>query len=196
MYTAKSAESYVINHPQWSDELSVVREILSETELVECIKWGAPCYTINGENIVGLMGYKNYFGLWFHQGVFLKDEAGVLVNAQEGKTKALRQWRMSAADDIQPKLIKTYVTEAIKNAKAGHKLEPARAKPLSVPPELARALKKDIDARLKFEALRPGLKREFANYISDAKRTETKIRRIEKILPMIVSGFGLNDKYR
>ena len=196
MYTAKTAESYVLNHPQWCDELSTVREILTETALEECIKWGAPCYTINGENIIGLMGYKNYFGLWFHQGVFLKDAAGVLINAQEGKTKALRQWRMSSADDIQPELIKAYVEAAIANAKAGRKMVPARATSLIIPPELARAFKKNEDARAKFDAFKPGQKREFAEYVSDAKRIDTKIKRVKKILPMIMTGVGLNDKYK
>lgn len=196
MKKTKSVDSYVNDHPNWRNELATLRALLNETELEECVKWGAPCYTLNGENIVGMMGFKNYVGIWFHQGVFLKDNANVLINAQEGKTKALRQWRFASAKVINPELIRAYVEEAIENAKAGRKLGPTRAKPLIMPPELARAFKKDTDASTKFEALKPGQKREFADYITEAKRSDTKIRRLEKILPMIKSGIGLNDKYK
>ncbi|NNC38764.1 MAG: hypothetical protein EX271_09090 [Acidimicrobiales bacterium] len=196
MQKTKSVDSYVNDHQKWKNELTTLRALLNETELTECIKWGAPCYTFNGENIVGMMGFKNYVGIWFHQGVFLEDKAGVLVNAQEGKTKALRQWRFSSAQDIKADLIRNYIAEAIENAKAGKKVSPAKPKPLSIPPELTQALDQDTVAREKFEALKPGQKKEFAAYIKDAKRMDTKIRRIKKIIPMINSGIGLNDKYK
>ena len=95
-----------------------LRAILDATPLTAEIKWGAPCYTFNGKNVVGLMAFKSYFGLWFHQGVALKDEASVLINAQEGKTKALRQWRMTSVKDIKPAIVKRYLKEAIEIASA------------------------------------------------------------------------------
>jgi len=196
MYTAKTVDSYVNNHPHWQAELKSLRAYLNETELVECVKWGAPCYTLNGENIVGLMGFKNYAGMWFHQGVFLKDRAKVLVNAQEGKTKALRQWRFTSADELNPDLIRSYIQEAIENAKAGRKMTPTKAKEIDTPTELIDALENDADASEKFQGLKPGQQREFATYIADAKQQATKIRRLDKIIPMIKSGIGLNDKYR
>ena len=196
MKSTKSVDAYLNDHPNWRNELTTLRALIKETELQECIKWGAPCYTLNGENIIGMMGFKNYVGIWFHQGVFLKDKASVLINAQEGKTKALRQWRFSSARDMDPQLIGRYIYEAIQNAQAGKKFAPAAAKPLSVPPELARALQEDQHASAQFDALNPGRKREYADYISEAKRADTKHRRIEKILPMITSGVGLNDKYK
>ena len=196
MYRAKSVDNYVNRHPDWKAELTVLRELLRTTELEECIKWGAPCYTFNGENIIGLMGFKNYVGLWFHQGVFLKDQQNVLVNAQEGKTKALRQWRFSSMEDIEPEIVRAYLQEAVTNAKAGRKIVPEKTKALEMPSELLQALKNDPTAAEKFQGLRPGLQKEFATHISDAKRDDTKARRLEKILPMIKSGIGLNDKYR
>ena len=196
MYRAKSVDNYVNGHPDWKAELIVLRELLRTTELEECIKWGAPCYTFNGENIIGLMGFKNYVGLWFHQGVFLADKENVLVNAQEGKTKALRQWRFSSKEAIEPEIVCAYIKEAIKNAKAGRKIAPEKTKDLEIPSELLQALKEDPAADEKFQGLRPGLQKEFATYISEAKRDNTKTRRLEKILPMIKSGIGLNDKYR
>jgi len=134
--------------------------------------------------------------LWFHQGALLKDDKKVLMNAQEGRTKALRQWRMQTGKDIKSTIIKAYVKEAIKLVKEGRQIAPARKRPLFVPPELKKALRADKTAGLGFKSLRLGLQREYADYISDAKRAETKIKRIEKILPMISSGAGLNDNYR
>lgn len=196
MYSAKTVDAYVNGHPDWSEELTILRSVLNKTDLIECIKWGAPCYTINGDNVIGMMGFKNYVGVWFHQGVFLKDTADVLVNAQKGKTKALRQWRFSSAQEINQDLLRNYILEAIENAKAGKKISPAKPKPLSMPSELAKALHKDAVASEKFDALKPGQKKEFARYIEDAKREDTKLRRIKKIIPMIKSGVGLNDKYK
>ncbi len=196
MQKIKSVDDYIAGKPKWSAELSALRTLLNRTELTEEVKWGAPCYTLNNQNVIGMLAFKDYFGLWFHQGVFLKDESNVLINAQEGKTKALRQWRMSSPNDINEKIVSTYIDEAIANAKSGKKVPVAQAKQLIMPPELSDTLKDDDTANSAFEAFTPGKQREFADYISEAKQAATKTRRIEKILPMIKSGVGLNDKYK
>lgn len=196
MPTKKTPDDYFNNLERWGDELRRLREIVTSTELAEEIKWGMPCYTLAGKNIVGMGGFKSYFGLWFHQGALLKDEKGVLVNAQEGKTKALRQWRMGSAADIKPQLVKRYLKEAIALAKEGKAIAPARKKPLTVPPELKAALAGDKRAAAGFEKLTPGLRREYAEYVADAKRADTKERRLKKILPMIAKGAGLYDQYK
>lgn len=192
----KTPDDYFDNLERWSDELRKLRGIATSTELAEEIKWGMPCYTLNGKNIVGMGGFKSYFGLWFHQGALLKDEKGVLMNAQEGKTKAARQWRMQSAADIKPQIIKRYLNEAITLAKAGKEITPSRKKPLIIPPELKAALAKNKNAAAAFEKLTPGLRREYADYITDAKRADTKERRLKKILPMIAKGVGLYDQYK
>ena len=92
--------------------------------LVEDIKWGAPCNTFNGKNVVGMASFKDYFGLWFHQGVLLTDGKGVLINAQEGTTRALRQWRMNSAREIKSSTIKACVKEAIQIVKDGRSIGP------------------------------------------------------------------------
>jgi len=89
MPAKKTVDDYLIDVSHWQAELLDLRRILLSTELKETIKWGMPCYTHNGQNIVGMGGFKSYFGLWFHQGVFLSDSAKILINAQTGKTKAL-----------------------------------------------------------------------------------------------------------
>jgi len=113
MQRAESVDDYIENAEHWRPELERLREVLTSTELEETVKWGGPCYTLDGKNIVGMGAFKSYVGLWFHQGALLSDPEGMLVNASEGKTKALRQWRFTSGKDIKPRLIKKYVNEAI-----------------------------------------------------------------------------------
>jgi uncharacterized protein YdeI (YjbR/CyaY-like superfamily) len=101
-----------VNH--WATELEILQDIISKTNLVETIKWGMPVYTYNGKNIVGITGFKNHFAIWFYKGVDLKDNGKVLVNAQEGITKSLRQWRFTSKSEINEKLILEYIEEAKK----------------------------------------------------------------------------------
>ena len=192
----KTVDDYVASREIWQSEIKRLREILLATDLTEEVKWGGPCYTYDGQNLVGIGGFKSYFGLWFHQGALLKDKNKVLINAQEGTTKALRQWRMQSAKDIKPTAIKAYVKEAIQLTKAGKKIGPQKKKPIVVPPELKKAFAKNAGAKNAFAALRPGLQREYTDHVASAKREETKQKRIEKILPMIAAGKGLHDKYR
>ena len=140
MKHSKSVDDYIRDAQQWQPELKRLREILKTTKLNEETKWGAPCYTHNGKNVVGIGSFKSYFGLWFHQGALLKDDKTVLLNAQEGKTKALRQWRMTSAKEINAAVIKRYVKEAIEHIDAGHQIKADRSKPVDVPSELRRAL--------------------------------------------------------
>jgi len=196
MGRTKSVDDYIGNATYWGTELARLRDVLRQTELTEEIKWGAPCYTCENKNVVSLGAFKSYFGLWFHQGALLADKSKVLVNAQEGKTRALRQWRMHSAQDIKPVIVKRYVKEAIQLVRAGKSIGPVRKKPMNVPDELLSALENDIAAARKFAELTPGKQREYAAHINDAKRSATKLSRIRKIIPLIKSGAGLNDKYR
>ncbi|OJJ14686.1 hypothetical protein BKI52_41350 [marine bacterium AO1-C] len=196
MYMAKSVEEYLEHHVEQKEILETLREIILQTELEETVKWGAPTYVLDGKHVVGLGAFKAYAGLWFHQGVFLKDEAGVLMNAQEGKTKAMRQWRFQSKEVIDKKLVKAYVLEAIENQRQGREILPEKKKPLEIPPELQEAFKQNASLATAFEQLNLTKKREFAEYIAEAKRAATKAKRLEKITPMILEGVGLNDKYR
>lgn len=196
MRRAKSVDDYISNAEFWREELIRLRDVLKQTELTEEIKWGAPSYSFGGKNVVGIGAFKSYVGLWFHQGALLDDEAGVLINAQEGKTKALRQWRMQSSKDINPTLIKRYVREAIQLIKDGRRIGPQKKKRLVVPPELKTAMKNDLEIAKKYGELTPGKQREYAEYITHAKREATRLSRIKKIIPLIKRGVGLNDKYK
>ena len=186
----------------WGGELETLRQAILVPGLEETVKWGAPCYTAGGRNVIGLAGFKSYFGLWFHDGVELSDPLGVLINAQEGKTKRLRQWRFQSGREIRKRDVKAYAKEALEiavaatRAPAGKTPKSPRAAAVRVPAQLQAALAGDSKAAAGFESLSPTKRREYAEYVAEAKRDATKLRRIEKILPMIAAGTGLSDRYR
>lgn len=196
MGRTKSVDDYISKAAFWGAELTRLRDILKQTELTEAIKWGAPCYTYENKNVVSIGAFKSNFGLWFHQGALLSDNSKVLINAQEGKTKALRQWRMYTSKDIKPTLIKRYAKEATQLVRDGKSIVPTAKKPLAMPVELLSVLESNKVAARKFSELTSGKQREYAEYIIDAKRDATKQSRIQRIIPLIRSGVGLNDKYK
>ncbi|MEZ5892787.1 MAG: YdeI/OmpD-associated family protein [Parvularculaceae bacterium] len=196
MDKTKTPDAYYKKDGPWRAEMNALRKVLLSTGLDEDIKWGSPFYTKDGKNIVGATSFKTHFCLWFPQGALLNDDKKVLMNAQEGVTKAQRQWRMTKLSDIKPAIIKAYVKEAVALAAAGKEIKPDRAKPLVVPPELKAALAKNKKAKAAFDAMTKGKQREYADYIAEAKQDATKAKRLEKILPMIAAGGGLNDKYK
>jgi uncharacterized protein YdeI (YjbR/CyaY-like superfamily) len=179
----------------WEEELLFLKSIIDKTELVETIKWGGPIYVFNKKNVIGIGGFKDYFAIWFLNGVFLKDEKKKLVNAQENKTKSLRQWRFTSKDDINEKEVLDYILEAIENEKQGKVIKPSKKEAI-----VSELFQKEMDqnpalaeAFQKFTAYK---QYEFLEYIETAKQEKTKLSRIEKIIPMIFGNVGLNDKYR
>ncbi|WP_319227959.1 DUF1801 domain-containing protein [Draconibacterium orientale] len=193
---AKTVDEYILTARSRQDILMILRDLLRSTELSETIKWGAPCYTINGKNVIGLGVFKEHVAIWFFQGALLKDEAKVLFNAQNDKTKALRQWRFVTVDDLDAEMIIAYASEAISNEKQNKRVKIIRNKKLIIPPELKEALNQDNHLKLSFQEFSPGKQREFANYIAQAKQVKTKQSRLNKIITMINNNIGLNDKYR
>ena len=193
-----SVDEYFLDQEEKQEILLVLRDILNQTELTETLKWSMPTYTFKNKNIAGIGSFKKYVGLWFFQGALLSDPKKVLVNAQEGKTKAMRQWHFSDIEEIDEKAIKEYVAEAIINQKEGREIKPSRAKvkTISVPQLLQSALDEDLEAKSLFEAMTLYKQKEYTEYIESAKREATKMSRLAKILPMIKMGKGLNDKYR
>lgn len=180
---------------QWNEELELLKSIINTTNLIETTKWGTSIYTHNNKNIIGIGGFKSYFGLWFFNGVFLKDEYNLLINAQEGTTKSLRQMRFQSKADINEKIILEYLTEAIKVEENGLSIKPQKKEQL-VSAFLQNEFKSDLNLKIAFEKLSPYKQREFIEYIETAKQEKTKLSRFEKIKPMILVNIGLNDKYR
>jgi len=197
MKKVNSVEEYIESHEQWSEALTILRTIINSTEMEETLKWSSPVYTINGKNVLGLGAFKHHFGLWFFNGIFLKDEKKLLVNAQEGKTKALRQMRFTSMHDIDNNNVLAYVKEAIENQKLGKEIKVDRSKKETIiPEELKQDLIKDNSYSSGFNNLTPYKQREYCEYIETAKREATKTSRLEKIKPMILQGIGLHDKYK
>lgn len=182
---------------QWPEEMNALKAIIAKTDLVEMTKWGGPVYTIDKKNVVGIGGFKSYVAIWFWNGVFLKDSAKKLVNANEGVTKGLRQWRFASKSEIDgdETLILQYINEAIANERAGLAIKPEK-KETVISDFFQAALDSDAEFKNGFEKLTPFKQREYLEYIDTAKQEKTKTTRLEKIAPMIKSGIGLNDKYR
>ena len=144
---------------------------------------------------MGIGGFKNYFTIWFWNGVFLKDETNVLVNANEGVTKGLRQWRFTSVNEVNEKLILHYINEAITNEKAGLSIKSEKKEAMKCD-FFEKELKKDSKLRTAFEQFSPYKQKEFWELMATAKQEKTKVVRFQKIKPMIIEGRGLNDKYR
>jgi uncharacterized protein YdeI (YjbR/CyaY-like superfamily) len=196
MKKANSVDEYLEVNSNFSEALSLLRKIISSTELEETLKWSAPVYTLNGKNVLGLGAFKNHFGIWFFNGVFLKDEKNLLVNAQE-KTKALRQMRFESIDEINENAVLDYIKEAINNQKMGKELKPEKKdKKLLISKELKEVFKQNSELNEAFNNLTAYKQKEYVEYIDTAKREATKQSRLEKIIPMILKGAGLNNKYK
>lgn len=180
---------------QWEEELLLLKAIIDKTELTETTKWGGPVYVYEKKNVIGLGGFKDYFAIWFFNGVFLKDDKKKLINAQEEVTKSLRQWRFTSKGEINEKEILEYILEAIENEKQGKIIKPSKKEAI-VSELLNVEMVKNPALRDAFEKFSPYKQYEFLEYIETAKQEKTKLSRIEKVIPMILGNVGLNDKYR
>lgn len=198
MKKISSIEEYIQDHPKFIDSLNYLRHLLLKAGLKETIKWNAPVYMIEGKNVIGLGAFKHHYCLWFFNGNLLTDKQNILHNAQEGKTKALRQLRFNDTSDISETLLMSYIEEAIINQKNGKEIKPVKTtvKDVEIPDELQSVFKEDNTLFKAFKALTPSKQREYCNYISEAKREATKLSRIDKITPMIIENKGLHDKYK
>ncbi len=181
---------------EWEEAIILLKSIIASTKLLPEIKWGTEVYTLNGKNVLGAVAFKNHFTLWFYNGVFLSDPYKVLVNAQEGKTKALRQWRFSSIDEIDEKKVLRYIHEAIKNEESGKVWKPEKQPAPTLPAILAEKLNSNKKLKAAFEKLAPYKQKDYIEHIQSAKQDKTKVSRLEKVIPMILQGTGLNDQYK
>lgn len=196
MNDSQKVDAFIAKQTKWKDKLQQLRALFQKTELKEEVKWGKPTYTLDGKLVAAIADFKNHMALWFHQGIFLKDKHHKLVNAQEGVTKALRQWRFEEEDEIDSILILHYIEEAIANAKAGKEMKPVKKKEVSTPEILKNAMAKDSILKESYNKLTPGRQREYAEYIGEAKREATQQIRLKKCSEMIKQGVGVHDKYK
>jgi len=193
---SEKLEAYYAKEHPFKEGIAYLRAIALKTEAIEDFKWGIPVYTLDNKNVFGICKFKSHFGVWFFNGVFLKDPKKVLENAQEGKTKGMRHWKFQNLDKIDEKTVLGYMKEALENQKKGLEIKAEKSKKVTIPELLKSELKKDSQLKAAFEKFTPYKQKEFSEYIAEAKQEKTKLRRLEKILPMIKEGIGLNDAYQ
>ncbi|NJB72473.1 uncharacterized protein YdeI (YjbR/CyaY-like superfamily) [Saonia flava] len=198
MDKSEKVASYFDEEHRFKDSIAVLRNLVLKTGLDETYKWNFPTYTLNNKNVLSICKFKNHFGVWFFNGVFLKDEKKVLQNAQEGKTQGMRHWKFTSIDDINEMIVLAYMQEAVENQKKGLTITPKKTtkKSFVIPPMLLENINSDTKFKSAFDGLSPSKQKEYCEYITEAKQEKTKIARLHKIVPMIKEGIGLHDKYR
>lgn len=192
----KQGPNWYQSRGNWQAAEELMQQIIVKTSLKKEFKWGSYIYTHKGKNVIGWGGFKNFFSLWFYNGVFLEDKEKQLISASEGKTKALRQWRFEDVKDMEPEKIAAYIQESIQTIDEGKELKPTKSPTKAPAGLLLEALQADSTFAESFQALTPGKQKEYIEYIDEAKQEKTKQSRIEKIKPLVLAKKGLNDKYK
>ncbi|WP_035604820.1 YdeI/OmpD-associated family protein [Haloferula sp. BvORR071] len=179
---------------KWQDEFAKLREIALGSGLTEELKWGQPCYTHEGNNIVLIHGFKDYCAYLFFKGALMKDPEAILVQ-QTANVQAARQVRFTSAKQIagMKAILKAYVQQAIEVEKAGLEVTYKKTTEFSMPEEFERKLDAAPRLRAAFEALTPGRQRAYLLHFSSAKQSKTREARVEKCIPQILEGKGLDD---
>jgi uncharacterized protein YdeI (YjbR/CyaY-like superfamily) len=187
-------DAFLEHIEKWRDEHDKLREICLACQLTEELKWGQPCYTLNNNNIVIIGGFKNYIALSFFKGALLKDEGGILVRQTEN-VQAGRQLRFRSVKEIAEKetKVKAYIGEAIEIEKAGLKVPVEKKPELKIPDELQAKFDEAPAFKSAFYALTPGRQRGYIFHFTGAKQSATRASRIEKCMPKIFEGLGIDD---
>ncbi|MBL0330864.1 MAG: YdeI/OmpD-associated family protein [Bacteroidetes bacterium] len=185
---------YFTKAKNWQEELEQMRAIALDCNLSEELKWGVPCYTLNKSNIVLIHVFKEYCAFLFFKGALLKDTKGILAQ-QTQNVQAARQIRFTNVKEIVKlkSVLKAYIHEAIEVEKAGLKVELKTTEEFNMPEEFEKKLSKTPALKKAFYALTPGRQRGYLLFFSSAKQTKTREARIEKCIPDILIGKGLND---
>lgn len=180
---------------KWQEELAQLRMIMLESGLVEELKWGVPAYTYEKSNVVLIHDFKEYCALLFVKGVLLKDPHGVLIQQTENVQSA-RQIRFTSVDDILEKepAVRACIREAIEVEKAGLKVEFKKPTEFAVAEEFQKQLDETPGLKAAFEALTPGRQRAYLLHFSSPKQSKTREARVEKCVPKILDGKGLDDE--
>jgi uncharacterized protein YdeI (YjbR/CyaY-like superfamily) len=189
----QDVDAYLRDSGRWRDEIEALRPILLECPVSEEIKWGKPCYTHDGKNILILQEMKDFLAVMFFKGALLGDDHGVLVD-QGPNSRSARRIQITSVDDVHrlADTVAAYVDEAIAVEEAGLQVEVADA------PALADALEarcsQDQAFKAAFDGLTPGRQREYNLYVSQAKQATTRAARVERCADKILAGKGLRDR--
>jgi uncharacterized protein YdeI (YjbR/CyaY-like superfamily) len=179
---------------RWQEEYAKLRKLILESELTEELKWGVPCYTYQKKNVVLIHGFKEYCAILFVKGALLNDTDGILIQQTEN-VQAGRQIRFTNSREItkMKSVLKSYINEAIETEKAGLKVAFKKPSEFKMAEEFKNKLNESSALKKAFEALTPGRQRAYLLYFSAPKQSKTREARVEKCIPQILKGKGLND---
>ncbi len=185
---------YFTKAKNWQEEIKKLRTIVLDCHLTEELKWGCPCYTFEGSNIVLIHVFKEYCAVLFFKGVLLKDPKGILIQQTENVQTA-RQIRFTSVQEItkMKSVLKAYIFEAVEVEEAGLKVDLKKTKAYKIPEELQKKLGEIPALKTAFEALTPGRQRAYLLHFSQPKQSKTRESRVEKCMKQILNGKGLND---
>lgn len=185
---------YFDKEKKWQKEIEQLRMIVLDCGLTEELKWGCPCYTFENRNVVLIHVFKAYCALLFFKGALLNDTEGILIQQTENVQSA-RQIRFTNFKEIAEKerFIKSYIYEAIEVERAGLQVKLKKTSDFKIPEEFQIKLNKNKDLKKAFEALTPGRQRAYIFHFSQPKQSKTREARVEKYIPQILDGKGLND---
>ena len=187
-------DGYIRKNKRWGEELQKLRAIILECPLTEEVKWRVPVYTWEDRNVVILGSFKDSCVLSFVKGALLKDDGGILTKPGEN-TQAARVIRFTNVGEIVAveSLLKAYILEAVDVEKAGLKVAFKKTSEFAMPEELRKKLDQSPGLKAAFGALTPGRQRAYLLYFSAAKQSKTREMRVEKCVPRILKGKGLDD---
>ncbi|GGO03508.1 YdeI/OmpD-associated family protein [Saccharibacillus kuerlensis] len=188
-------DAFLEREERWREEFVKLRSLALNTEMTEELKWGQPCYTINGGNVLLIHGFKEYCAILFIKGALLQDNERMLIQ-QTQKVQAGRQLRFENVREIEDRQgeIEAYMREAIEIEKAGLKVELKSSEEFAVPEELETRFASDAALKEAFEGLTPGRQRAYLLHFLEPKQSKTRVARIDKHAPRIMEGKGLNDR--
>jgi uncharacterized protein YdeI (YjbR/CyaY-like superfamily) len=187
-------DAFLKRQDKWRREFEKLREILLGSGLTEDLKWGQPCYALDGKNVALIHGFKEYCAILFHKGSLLKDPKHVLIQ-QTKNVQAARQIRFTSPAEVTKleKTLKAYLREAIEIERAGLKVQFKKTEEIERPVELESRLAANAKLRASFAALTPGRQRAYLFHFSQPKLPTTRAARVEKHIPRILQGLGLDD---
>jgi uncharacterized protein YdeI (YjbR/CyaY-like superfamily) len=194
MKTNPKIDAYFEEQKTWREEQLALRRIVLSCGLTEDQKWGQPCYTVENANVIIIHGFKEYCALLFFKGALMKDPDGILIK-QSDNVQGARQIRFTDVGEIErmKDVLTAYVKEAVAVEQAGMKVKYRKTEDFPVPEEFQTRLDNDAALKSAFEALTPGRQRAYLLFFAGAKQAKTREARIDKSMPMIFEGKGLND---
>jgi len=192
--TNPKVDEFLNEEKKWREEFEKLRTIILDCQLTEELKWGVPCYTFEDKNVVLIHGFKEYCAILFIKGALLKDAQGLLIQQTE-HVQAGRQIRFTKVEEIaaMEPVLKAYIQEAIEIEKAGLEVDFKKTTEYTIPEELQAKFDETPALKTAFEALTPGRQRAYIYHFSEPKQPKTREARVEKFIPQILNGKGLND---